>query len=158
MPRERLVSPEKILKLLCNVNIQSALAVYSQIENSVRFAVAAGDLVAGDKLPSVRELSEVLEVNPNTIAKAYRDLEVMGIVTTRRGMGVFIKDDAVGRCRKEVFASVSGRIFEIASEAKAAGLSMDRLLEVMRESYKAANGAYCEAPKAIKALANKLAQ
>ena len=65
--------------MLTNIDIHSSVAVYVQIENQVQFAIASGKLKAGDQLPSVRELSERLEVNPNTVAKAYRDLEVMGL-------------------------------------------------------------------------------
>ena len=77
-----------------NINIHSSVAVYVQIENAVLFAVASGRLKAGDQLPSVIEASKKLKVNFNTVAKAYRDLMVMGIVYTRRGMGVFINKDA----------------------------------------------------------------
>ncbi|KKK76305.1 hypothetical protein LCGC14_2864980, partial [marine sediment metagenome] len=79
-------------KLPWTINIHSALAVYVQIENQIRFAMSARKLNAGDQLPSVRALSDKLEINPNTVAKAYRDLEVMGLVYTRRGMGVFVNN------------------------------------------------------------------
>ena len=79
--------------MLEKVNIRSNVAVYLQIENHVQFAIASGELKPGDQLPSVRELSERLKINPNTVAKSYRDLEVMGYLYTRRGMGVFINKD-----------------------------------------------------------------
>ena len=60
--------------MLSNVDIYSSVAVYVQIENQVQFAIASGKLKPGDRLPSVRELSERIDVNPNTVAKAYRDL------------------------------------------------------------------------------------
>ena len=73
-----------------NVNIRSSVAVYVQIESLVQFAVASGQLKPGDQLPSMHELAEKVGVNQNTVAKSYRDLEVMGVIHTRRGMGVFI--------------------------------------------------------------------
>ena len=76
--------------MLSSIDIHSSVAVYVQIENHVQFAISSGKLKPGDQLPSVRELSERLEVNPNTVAKAYRDLEVMGLLYTRRGMCVFV--------------------------------------------------------------------
>src|SRR5689334_5145904 len=76
------------ITMLASIDIHSTVAVYIQIENHIQFAIASGKLKAGDQLPSVRELSERLNVNPNTVAKAYRDLEVMGLLYTRRGMGV----------------------------------------------------------------------
>ena len=60
--------------LLSSIDIHSSVAVYVQIENHIQFAIASGKLKHSDQLPSVRELSERLEVNPNTVAKAYRDL------------------------------------------------------------------------------------
>ncbi|NUM55873.1 MAG: GntR family transcriptional regulator [Candidatus Hydrogenedentes bacterium] len=109
--------------MLEKVNLNSSVAVYVQIENQVRFAVAAGKLKADDQLPSVRELSERLEVNPNTVSKACRDLEVMGIVYTRRGMGIYIQKGAEARCRSAVRTQVIEKLYEVVGEALAAGFS-----------------------------------
>jgi GntR family transcriptional regulator len=98
--------------MLTNINIHSSIAVYVQIENQVRFAIASGKLKAGDQLPSVRELSERLEVNPNTVAKSYRDLEVMGLLYTRRGMGVYVNKGVEAKCRDEVRKQIVGRLHE----------------------------------------------
>ncbi len=64
--------------------------IYRQIAGQVREAVARGRLAPGDRLPSVRELSKTLVVNPNTIARAYTDLERDGVLHTRPGLGVFV--------------------------------------------------------------------
>ncbi|MCL4217350.1 MAG: GntR family transcriptional regulator [Candidatus Hydrogenedentes bacterium] len=109
--------------MLDSINIDSQVPVYEQIENQVIFAVAGSDLKSGDQLPSVRELSERLALNPNTIAKAYRDLEVMEIVYTRRGMGVYIAPGAESKCRAKTRKHLVGRIYEVVCEAKAAGMS-----------------------------------
>ena len=92
--------------MLTSVNIYSSVAVYTQIENEVQFAIASGKLKEGDQLPSVRELSERVKVNPTTIAKAYRDLEVMGLLYTRRGMGVYINKGVQKACRERCAARI----------------------------------------------------
>ena len=68
--------------------------VFLQIVNAVKRAVATGRLSPGDRLPSVRELARELVINPNTIAKAYRELEAEGVTTNRRGAGTFVAERA----------------------------------------------------------------
>lgn len=138
--------------MLTNINIHSSIAVYVQIENQVRFAIASGKLKAGDQLPSVRELSERLEVNPNTVAKSYRDLEVMGLLYTRRGMGVYINKGVEAKCRDEVRKQIVGRLHEVASEAKAAGLGAGEVKEIIEASLKTDAGLYGDVPGSIAAL------
>lgn len=139
--------------MLETVNIHSDVAVYAQIENHVQFAVAAGTLQAGDQLPSVRELSERLKVNPNTVAKAYRDLEVMGLVYTRRGMGVFINKNVNASCRETVWKRTIGRLHEVVSEAKAAGIPLKDVREVVSASYNEGGDPYEDTPSSLLALA-----
>ena len=66
--------------------------IYLQIVELVKKNIATGDLVPGDKLPSVREMSKDLGVNPNTLQRSYGELERLGITYTRRGMGSFISE------------------------------------------------------------------
>lgn len=70
------------------------LPIYLQIINYLKKDIISGKLKAGDKLPSVRELSSTLRVNPNTIARVYQELEREGVTFTQRGMGTFIKEDS----------------------------------------------------------------
>ena len=126
----------KAKELPWKINIESTVAVYIQIENQIRFAMSAGKLHARDQLPSVRALSEKLKINPNTVSKAYRDLEVMGYLYTRRGMGVYIKEGAPSRAKGAVDAYVNQRVGEIAREAGAAGLALDGLLNNFRRNLK----------------------
>lgn len=138
--------------MLANINIHSSIAVYVQIENQVRFAIASGKLKPGDQLPSVRELSERLEINPNTVAKSYRDLEVMGLLYTRRGMGVYINKGVEAKCKDEVRKQIVGRLHEEASEAKAAGLSAADVKEVVDASLKGDGSLYGEVPSGLLGL------
>lgn len=139
--------------MISDIDIHSSVAVYVQIENQVRFAVAAGDLKPDDQLPSVRELSERLNVNPNTVAKAYRDLEVMGVVYTRRGMGVYINKGVEGRCREECRKGIVSRLHEVVAEAKAAGMSENEIKEIARQSFASEGKLYGETPPALLRLA-----
>ncbi|HPO14560.1 MAG TPA: GntR family transcriptional regulator [Candidatus Hydrogenedentes bacterium] len=136
-----------------NINIHSSVAVYVQIENLVRFAVASGKLKSGDQLPSVRELSEKLEINPNTVAKSYRDLEVMGIVFTRRGMGVYISRDAASRCTEDCRRRVIGRLHEVVAEAKSAGMTGQEIKQVCAKCLDSDAVPYQDTPAAILSMA-----
>ena len=89
--------------MLEEVNVHSSVAIYAQIENQIRFAIASGKLKANDQLPSIKELGERLGVNFNTVAKAYRDLEVMGLIYTRRGMGCYV---TAIHCEDYMFAGI----------------------------------------------------
>ena len=108
--------------LMFRVNLQSPIAVYVQIENQVQFAVASGRLSPGDNLPSVRELSSALEVNPNTVTKAYRDLELLGLVKTRRGVGVTITRDAPERCAETIRRTALEHLRDAVGECLASGI------------------------------------
>lgn len=146
--------------MLTNINIHSSVAVYIQIENDIQFAISSGRLKAGDQLPSVRELSERLNVNPNTVAKSYRDLEVMGYLYTRRGMGVFVNKGIEAKCREDCRRSIISRLYEVIAEAKAAGISAADLREVTNKCLSVDSSPYAEVPAEILNLskAKKAAQ
>ena len=141
--------------ILESIDIHSSVAVYVQIENHIQFAIASGKLKATDQLPSVRELSERLGVNPNTVAKAYRDLEVMGLLYTRRGMGVFINKGVEAQCKEECRRRVLERLHESTSEAKSSGMAKKDILEVIDKSMSLESSPYAETPTAILNLAKK---
>ena len=139
--------------MLSTIDINSSVAVYVQIENHVQFAIASGRLKAGDQLPSVRELSERLDVNPNTVAKAYRDLEVMGLLYTRRGMGVFVNKGIEAKCREEVRKRIISRLHEVVAEAKAAGMDSQEVVSIAQKCLESDADPYAVTPPQIVALA-----
>lgn len=141
--------------MLASIDIHSSVAVYVQIENHIQFAISSGQLKPGDQLPSVRELSERLGVNPNTVAKAYRDLEVMGLLYTRRGMGVFINKGIEAKCREECRRKIIMRLHEVVAESKASGMSKKEITEVLDKSLATDASPYGETPNTILALAKK---
>ena len=141
------------MDMLSSIDITSSVAVYVQIENHVQFAISSGRLKAGDQLPSVRELSERLGVNPNTVAKAYRDLEVMGLLFTRRGMGVFVNRGVEAKCREDCRKRIVGRLHEVVAEAKAAGMSKKEVSDVADKSFASDAAPYSAPPDQLTALA-----
>ena len=131
------------------------MAVYVQIENLVQFAVASGQLKPGDQLPSIHELSQRVGVNPNTVAKAYRDLEVMGLTYTRQGMGVFIKQGIQAKCKEECRKRTIARLHEVVSEAKAAGMTAPEIRKITEQSYATKSDPYGQTPDSLLALAKQ---
>lgn len=98
-----------------------------QILEQIRAAVARGGLRPGERLPSVRGLAAQARVNPNTVAKAYRELEWSGVVATRPGDGVFVADGAVAKCRSSARSAALDRLDRALDDALATGLSPDEL-------------------------------
>ncbi len=141
--------------MLANIDVNSSVPVYIQIENEVRFGIASGKLKADDRLPSVRELSERIKVNPNTVAKSYRDLEVMGLVYTRQGMGVYIAKGVVPRCREDVARMVADHLHEAIGEAKSAGYGVKDIKELVSLSLTLNTSTYGDPPKELVDLAKK---
>jgi GntR family transcriptional regulator len=107
------------------VRPDSPVPIYEQIVSQVVFAVAAGDLRAGEEIDSVRELAQALVVNPNTVARAYQELEKIGVLEARRGLNMVIAADGPKRCRERRKEIVRGRVLEALREAASAGLSAD---------------------------------
>src|SRR3954451_3673881 len=73
-----------------HISPHDGVPIYQQIVTQVKYLVAAGRLAAGEELPAIRVLAERLRVNPNTVARAYRELEVAGVVEKRRTAGTFV--------------------------------------------------------------------
>ncbi len=105
------------------VNLDSPVAVYVQIEDQIQFGIASGRLKPGDSLPSVREMSSMLQVNPNTVTKAYRDLELLQMLDTRRGVGVTVSEKAPKICRERTIGAVRQRLCAAVDDCLACGLS-----------------------------------
>lgn len=155
MPRQKHQSSEEMLQMLSSIDLHSSVAVYLQIENQVQFAITAGRLAPRDQLPSVRELSERLDVNPNTVAKAYRDLEVMGLLYTRRGKGVFVREGVEKKCRDECLQRIVARIHEVMVEARVAGMKPKVVTEIVTKCLASTASPYAPPPASLLKLARK---
>jgi len=135
------------------IDIHSPVAAYVQIENQTQFAIVSGRLKPGDRLPSVRELAERLGVNPNTVTKSYRDLEVMGLVSAHHGMGVFVNKNTEAKCRENCRRRIIGRLYEDVAEAKASGMIPKEIMGVIEASLAEDASPYAEIPPSVMALA-----
>src|SRR5262245_52127847 len=85
--------------MVLRLNPSSGIPIYLQLIEQVKHAIETGAIRAGDQLPSVRKMAEDLVINPNTVARAYRDLEHEGIIELKHGAGAFIRDSIVARAR-----------------------------------------------------------
>lgn len=140
--------------MLATVNLESEAPIYVQVKNQVLFAIADGRLKPGDALPTVNRVAESTGVNMNTIGKAYRDLEVMGLVKARRGRGFFVLQAAPDLCRERVLPDIINRLHSRVGEARAAGLDPEDIMEVVRISLESDAKPY-EAPPAALLRASK---
>ena len=94
-------------------------------------------------------------INFNTVAKAYRDLEVMGLIYTRRGMGCFIQKGVQQRCREDCYLRIAKRLNEVVQEAKAAGVPKKFLKDIVSNSLRSEAELYGETPGDLIALLKK---
>lgn len=122
------------------VQQDSSVPIYEQIVAQVVFAIAAGDIPAGELVPSIRELSVQLTVNPNTVARAFQELEQLGALEARRGLGMAVAADGPKRCRDRRRAIVRDRIREALREAAAAGLTLDDVHQITDDEWRHITG------------------
>ncbi len=111
----------------------SGVPIYRQIVDWVRVCVAGGELTPGEQLPTVRQLAVDLNVNYNTVARAYLDLERMGIVHTLRGKGTFVADRPVSPDEVVRAAKLREIVTEFLSKAAEFGYSPQEILEYLSE-------------------------
>jgi GntR family transcriptional regulator len=110
-----------------HLDTSNGLPIYEQIARHVKFAVANRILLVGEHVPSVRDMATRLAVNPNTVARAYRDLQSAGILMPIRGTGLAITPEAPQRCRAERLDLIRGRLRSVLNEAWQNGIAADEL-------------------------------
>jgi GntR family transcriptional regulator len=115
----------------------SGVPVYRQIIDKVMGGIAAGVLTAGSQLPTVRQLAVDLAVNPNTVLRAYKELEIRGVVETQQGSGTYVSDVKVERDEAENQARLNRLAGEVAARAGAEGFSLQELMGRLAEMAKA---------------------
>ncbi|MCC2667970.1 MAG: ytrA 1 [Armatimonadetes bacterium] len=116
-----------------HISTTDGVPIYLQIVNQVKYLVASGRLEAGEELPPIRVLAEQLLVNPNTVARAYRELEVAGLVTKRRTSGTYVSAEGSRLERAERVRILSERIDTLLAEARQLGVGTEELLTLVRE-------------------------
>ncbi|MDP1797514.1 MAG: GntR family transcriptional regulator [Planctomycetaceae bacterium] len=101
-----------------HISAANGVAIYLQIVNQIKYLVASGRLAPGEELPAIRVLAERLVVNPNTVARAYRELEAAGIVEKRRTAGTYVSDQGSPLARRKRIKILTERIDALLAEAK----------------------------------------
>ncbi|MEL7585932.1 MAG: GntR family transcriptional regulator [Prolixibacteraceae bacterium] len=115
------------------LDARTGIPFYRQIIDQIKFGIARGNLKIGEQLPTVRALAVDLKVNLNTVAKAYKELEIQNILATQQGTGTFISDAGITVSEKEK----SRKLMEICDEfltiAYSYGFSVDELIQEMQK-------------------------
>jgi GntR family transcriptional regulator len=115
-----------------HINPSDGLPIYQQIVNQVKHLVASGRLAAGDELPPIRVLAERLLINPNTVARAYRELEEAGVVAKRSTAGTYVSDAGSPLARRERLKILTQRVDALLAEARQLGFDVDEVVELVR--------------------------
>jgi GntR family transcriptional regulator len=116
------------------IEFHSGIPVYKQIINRITAAIAHGELREGDQLPTIRALHEALNVNPNTVAKAYRELELKGIIRAEHGSGCYISSPPAEPqlTKKEKKARIENLLSRMTAEAGSQGIRIEELFEYIQ--------------------------
>ena len=115
------------------LDLASGVPVYRQIIDQVLGGMAAGTLTPGAQLPTVRQVAVDLAINPNTVVRAYRELEIRGVLETQQGTGTFISQQKVQRNEVERRRQLNQIVSEFVSRAGAAGFTIEDLLEQLHD-------------------------
>ena len=110
-----------------HVDSRSPTPLYAQIAARLRVAIASGELKSGDGLPSVRQLSSRLRINPATVVQAYRELEAEGLVATKHGAGSFVQDVAAEKRKTDREKEARRLVHELVAEAASLGITTAEL-------------------------------
>ena len=113
------------------VDPANGVAIFDQVVRQVKFAVARGAIRPGNMVPSVRELAKELAINPNTVARAYQQLQSDGVLESVRGMGLEVAEGAAKLCRTERQKIVQGRVRQALLEALQSGLEPEELRQIV---------------------------
>ena len=124
-----------------HLDMASGVPIYAQLVQQVRYLIAAGRLRAGEEMPPIRVLAERLVVNPNTVARAYRDLEQCGLVVKRSTTGTFVADDADSRADAAALAALVPPTDTLVAAARRHRVELDGLLEIVRRRFRATSEA-----------------
>ena len=111
----------------------SGVPVYRQIIDQILGGIAAGTIAPGAQLPTVRQLAVDLAINPNTVVRAYRELEIRGVLDTQQGVGTFVTATPVGIDEAERQRQLDLLVGEVVARAGASGFSVNDIVERLRE-------------------------
>ena len=115
------------------LDLRSGVPVYRQLIDKVLGAIASGTLAPGDRLPTVRQVAVDLAINPNTVVRAYKELEIRSVLTTQQGSGTFISANQVKPDQVERQRRLDQLVAEMAARAGAEGYTVDEMIELLQE-------------------------
>jgi GntR family transcriptional regulator len=115
------------------LDAHSGVPVYRQLIDQVQAAIASSALAAGDQLPTVRQVAVDLAINPNTVSRAYREMEIRGLLDTQQGTGTFVADRKVEYSKDDRERMLGQLVGEFVSRAGAAGFTLKQLMKALRE-------------------------
>src|SRR5512145_2303553 len=118
-----------------HVSPADGVPIYLQIVNQVKYLVSSGRLAAGEELPPIRVLAEQLVINPNTVARAYRELEMAGVVEKRRTAGTYVSGAGSPLARRERVKSLTVRVDALLAEARQMGIDLDDLIRLIHQRH-----------------------
>jgi GntR family transcriptional regulator len=116
-----------------DLDSRSPVPLYAQIAERVRLAIATGTLGTADVLPSVRQLSTELRINPATVVQAYKDLEAQGFVEIRHGAGTFVRELAPGRRARERSRQATALVRKLLADARRMGVSLAEVQKAIED-------------------------
>jgi GntR family transcriptional regulator len=115
------------------LDLKSGVPVYRQVIDQILAGIASGALCGGDQLPTVRQLAVDLSINPNTVVRAYRELEIRGVLATQQGIGTFITQQRVEADEAERQRQLTQLVGELMARAGAAGFTAEDVLGRIQE-------------------------
>jgi GntR family transcriptional regulator len=124
--------------MFLHVDPSNGLAIYEQVARQIKFAVARGTLKPGQLIPSVRDVARDLAINPNTVARAYQQLQNEEVLVSVRGLGLEVAEGAVARCRQERKKLLQTRLRQVLSEVLQSGLESAELRQLVDQELESA--------------------
>jgi GntR family transcriptional regulator len=115
------------------IDFANELPIYDQVVRQIKFAVAGEVLKEGELVPSVRELARELTINPNTVSRAYRQLQDEGVLTSMRGTGLAVATGAAERCRDQRVELIRTRLEQVLTEAKRSRIDPHKLRALVEQ-------------------------
>src|SRR5262245_13158935 len=116
-----------------HISPTDGVPIYLQIVNQVKYLVSSGRLAAGEELPPIRTLAEKLVVNPNTVARAYRELEQAGLVIKRRTTGTYVSGLGTRLARRDRLKIITRRVDALLAEGRQLDFGLDEVIELVRQ-------------------------
>src|ERR1700733_9121172 len=115
------------------LDLHSGVPVYRQIIDQILGGIASGKLATGDQIPTVRQVAVDLAINPNTVVRAYREMEIRGVLETQQGTGTFIARTKVEQNEVERSRRLTQLVTEFVARAGSAGFSVEELMEQLND-------------------------